>query len=150
MLSLPAREEWDVERGWMNPRGIGITIVSLKSGADEGKGPQMGDRPRRGSDIAASPPGPGKRPPRRRAKENTGNPIPSPRRRGPGVYPGSKPGRTGGPRADSRFHRPPAFPSAAWRWCWEPCCWRRAPRSHRGCRLPATWLVRCWRPTGRS
>ncbi|XP_064301346.1 methyl-CpG-binding domain protein 6-like isoform X2 [Phalacrocorax carbo] len=102
MPSLPAPEEREVERGWMDPRGTGVTVLPRNGERDKGKGPRRGDQPRRASGIAASQPDPGELPPRHHAKENTGNPIPSPPRRGPGVYPGGEAGRAGGPEPRRR------------------------------------------------
>ncbi|XP_057258878.1 uncharacterized protein LOC130595854 [Pezoporus wallicus] len=72
--------------------GSSLVLSRCKWGVYGGKGPRWGISP-------ASPPGPGRHPPRHPAKENTGNPIPSPRQRGPVFILEAKPEELG-PRAE--------------------------------------------------
>lgn len=56
--------------------GSSLVPSCCETGSVQREGAAVGTSP-------ASPPGPGKHPPRHQAKENTSNPIPSPRQWGP-------------------------------------------------------------------
>ncbi|XP_033916335.1 uncharacterized protein [Melopsittacus undulatus] len=96
MPSHPAREERELD----GSRGHGLCCHAVKWGVYGGKRPRWGLSP-------ASPPGPGRHPPRPRAKENSGNPIPSPRQRGPLFILEAKPEELG-PRAELTADSRPA------------------------------------------